>query len=68
LRMDGIWIECKNRLPEPNVDVLIFSETEREKGALIAYIPRGEKYFVGLDEWRYDYVTHWMPLPEPPVD
>lgn len=63
------WISVKERLPE-------------EKGEyFVAYHPcwwddvKYDKRFVGLDTFRgktswarhkFQRVTHWMPLPEPP--
>ena len=64
--MDDRWIGCKDELPEPNVDVYVFCESEREIGVHIAKKLDGTNHFVGSDERRYENVTHWSPLPEPP--
>lgn len=65
------WIPVTERLPEDDippgrkmVTVFVCSEARRAQIASRVYWP--EK-----DEWRWskmmnNYVTHWMPLPEPP--
>lgn len=65
------WIPVTERLPEDDtpqgrkmVTVFVCSEARRVQIASRVYWP--EK-----DEWRWskmmnNYVTHWMPLPEPP--
>ena len=60
------WISVKDRLPEKEDDVLAY---EFRGDVSIAYISGYE--------WRNlesgyvmdaSYVTHWMPLPEPPKE
>ena len=50
------WISTKDRLPELEKEVLVYDSF-------------GNMY-IGLitDGWKGLYVTHWMPLPEPPKD
>lgn len=59
------WISCSERMPEDNVDVLVYDD-----GILIARYNADEKYTSGWMESFECYpltnVTHWMPLPEPP--
>jgi hypothetical protein len=65
------WISVKDRLPEVNVDVIVFNKHRQ----------RFMSHFVGMNtEWlsnkpcavwvddrgAYSDITHWMPLPEPP--
>ena len=53
------WISVKDRLPEVGVEVL----TVNNKGLVsLWYLP---KEVVGTGFWAT--VTHWQPLPEPPV-
>lgn len=61
------WISVKDRLPEENINVLIY-----RRNMMNVYT-----YF-GHGEWEDDYgywtrteddgITHWMPLPEPPKE
>lgn len=55
------WIPVTERLPEPGVDVLA------------AYRDRHINMGTAGDDWleediEYCYITHWMPLPEPPKE
>ena len=58
------WISVKDRLPENDSCILIY---DGDVGICIYY--KGK--FQDFDENGYPfekrYVTHWMPLPEPPV-
>lgn len=68
------WISVKDRLPEENEEVLVFGNILNAPKLL------GVRYRVlGDQDWKYswqgdgyiykqDYVTHWMPLPEPPKE
>ena len=63
------WISVKERLPEDGIPVLIHSA----RGYAIAY--RTEHSHPILGEWIGYYglwgfceVTHWMPLPELPME
>jgi hypothetical protein len=53
------WISVKDRLPNEDENVLTYSSNPFYE---TFYINR----LIGKDEWLYDGVTHWMPLPEPP--
>lgn len=64
----GKWISVKDRLPDSFDVVLVYSdgfisiswrETEKRKNGIVGW------------HWNsypdsFGYVTHWMPLPEPP--
>lgn len=55
------WIRVEDRLPEPGVDVLA------------AYRDRHINMGTAGDDWLEEdiedgYITHWMPLPEPPEE
>jgi hypothetical protein len=60
------WISVKDRLPEKSVPVLICANGHR----VTAYYDKVKKVFrLTEDEDLYylaNYVTHWMPLPDPP--
>lgn len=50
------WIKVTDRLPEEGQAVLCYPE----------YLPA--EYSSYWLQWSEFYVTHWMPLPEPPKD
>ena len=54
------WIPCSERMPEHGNIVLVFNGNSIEIDALAT----GEFDF----ECWCDSVTHWMPLPAPPVE
>jgi len=73
------WISVKDRLPENEVDVLVFNpkdgisigefDLERVHG----YYKKDGTYFITSSGWETEYSwapymcpTHWMPLPQPP--
>lgn len=60
------WISVKDRLPEKSASVLICATGHR----VTAYYDKVKEVFrLTEDENLYyltEYVTHWMPLPEPP--
>lgn len=59
------WIPCSEKLPEDNVDVLVYDD-----GILIARYNSNEEYTSGWMESFECYpltnATHWMPLPATP--
>ena len=59
------WIPCSERLPDDNVDVLVYDDC-----ILIARYNSNEEYTSGWMESFECYpltnATHWMPLPAPP--
>jgi hypothetical protein len=60
------WISCSDRLPEAGMPVLIYACKHR----VTAYYDSCKNLFrlTENDNLYYiaEYVTHWMPLPEPP--
>lgn len=63
------WISVKDRLPEEDVTVLAFinysvDDAKLERIGSAAY--RGKLWLMGSDIYSERFVTHWMPLPEPP--
>lgn len=63
------WINVKNRLPEENLEYLVY--TTDEDGERIVTTDNWNKY---VRQWYIfnngssTTVTHWMPLPEPPKE
>ena len=51
------WIDVKHKMPNGGFDVLVFTDRN-----LIAFDYIVDGYF-----YRHFNVTHWMPLPKPPV-
>ena len=54
------WISVEDRLPEDGVEVLWVYET----GEYVLYAREPDEKIVGMHD---PSITHWMPLPEPPV-
>lgn len=65
-KTDNDWFDATQHMPAENVAVLVFIPAEDN------HITSGmwdvSKKWVLLDEYReVSEVTHWMPLPEPPI-
>ena len=63
------WISVEERLPEPGSIVDIYSESSGRETNIKYWgmsIRGGE--WINQDEYWLDYVTHWMPLPNPPKE
>lgn len=62
------WIPCSERMPEAGMSVLIYAC----KHSVTAYYDNCKNLFrlTENDNLYYiaEYVTHWMPLPEPPKE
>ena len=68
------WISVKDRLPERNVEILTYAIVREEYKNLVL----GEiepQYYVNklydddnfLEDDFTRKITHWMPLPDPPI-
>ena len=63
------WISVKDKLPDEEQKVLCFTCDEE---IVVADFSHFSYDFGELGEWHYwgirppEFVTHWMPLPEPP--
>ena len=75
------WINVKNKLPEPDQEVIVFdNDPGRGIGVTHAwYDPSRNGNDHHLSDWVYEYnrccgdnwldnVTHWMPFPSNPED
>ncbi len=65
------WISVKDRLPEQLKCYLIYS-FDWDDSTCIPYIAwsfynSDGKWVDSIDRSFHNYVTHWMPLPEPPT-
>ena len=66
------WIDIRERLPEEGVPVLLYGIIYTRGGNEYKYIREGVRennnYQDGYCiEWIHG-VSHWMPLPEPPLN
>lgn len=70
------WISVKDRLPEKNGQYIVFGCSDAMKKFLPDCIPiwicdyserNGGWYSIEMNR-TIDYITHWMPLPEPPKE
>ena len=63
------WISVKDGLPREGEDVLVFGYWHEKFQPLMCYLSphrKGEWFTTVAGQQVYE-VTHWMPLPEPPV-
>ena len=64
------WISVKDRMPKPYVDVLVYGTTHTY-GREHTFMK--ESYYCGDDDGYFfcedtdTSVSHWMPLPPPPI-
>ena len=61
-RLSNKWIPVSERLPEDGIDVLVYSEAE-DMIIDIAWYNKIIAKWIGAAQ-----VTHWMPLPSPPIE
>ena len=65
------WIKCSEQLPDDWSEVLFAIKVpESESGCLIrtgSYFEDGMG-FCSFDGVEFEGVTHWQPLPKPPID
>ena len=66
IKPHGTWISCKDRLPEDTTCVLV---TDGESIEITFFDGEEWEMYDGNDEHIciYGGVTHWMPLPIPPL-
>lgn len=71
------WISVDDRLPEIDERVFVYiPKPDNHNNIEIAYISKGNDdypYWVLRDKsqfysTRFHYISHWLPLPEPPKD
>jgi len=65
------WISVGERLPEKHVEVLICTENygKNELGFATVAVWDGSEWIETWDRQKsVHYVSHWMPLPEPPKE
>lgn len=62
------WISVNDRLPECDGKYLVYADWNDwgdNKGVFSCEFATGEWV---VDSDTFDYITHWMPLPEPPKE
>ena len=57
------WINVQDDLPLTEGDVLVYRQSNEGTGVGLAGYING-LWHSSIDNWRWDDVTHWMPLPE----
>jgi hypothetical protein len=68
------WISVKQQMPDVHEEVLVNIVYPIERIEKLAYRFEGNKveWFVLPDPqgyfWNEEWITHWMPLPEPPKE
>lgn len=62
------WIPVSERLPKDGSDILAYYDNKIETRIIPCNYYKGEWYDCIFDTERvFKYITHWMPLPEPPI-
>lgn len=71
----GGWISVKDKLPDRNGLYIVYGQTKAMRELLPDNDPiwmcyyRKDRGFYDTELCRgYDFITHWMPLPEPPEE
>lgn len=64
------WVSVKDRLPEPEENVIIWTKTGCMKYAQYHEDGSVNPWYVYEDNARAwtNVISHWMPLPEPPKE
>ena len=65
------WISVKDRWPDEDVTVLVFINYSIDDAKLLRIVSgayRGKLWLCGQDIYSERFITHWMPLPEPPKE
>jgi len=59
------WISIKDRLPPPEIEVLLF---QPRFGCCVGSLQEWGDFTDCVEGLTMPNVTHWMPLPEPPKE
>lgn len=70
------WISVDERLPEYDVDVLVYAVGNNENSCVVMTSYTHHMYGYNIEGWRSPWqyffyerkITHWMPLPEAPKE
>ena len=73
--VEGNWISVEERLPEFDIDVLVFATGDfRSVITITSYSDHLHGFNIKgwVSPWQYFHknytITHWMPLPQPPEE
>ena len=61
------WISVKERLPEDDLEVMVYTDRYGGRQELAYYVRRVEAWYQNCS-LLIPNVTHWMPKPEPPEE
>ena len=62
------WIPVSERLPEVDVPVLVIGENCYNQKVVVVRHLTDFGWYDENDDYLMAFVTHWMPLPEPPKE
>lgn len=70
------WISVKDRLPEDDVDVIVYAVSNNGGYTMLVTFHTHTLYGFNIDGWASPWqyftrnytITHWMPMPEPPKE
>jgi len=65
-RVGDAWISVDERLPDSGTDVLACGLRQEIMIGCVLHDSKG--YYAENENDELDYVTHWMPLPDPPKE
>lgn len=57
------WIKCSEQMPKERVRVLVYAN----QNIFVADFDMGRWFSNISNSYVLDSITHWMPLPQPPV-
>lgn len=70
------WISVKDRLPEDDVDVIVYAVSNNGGYTIVVTFHTHTLYGLNIEGWASPWqyftrnytITHWMPLPDPPKE
>lgn len=70
------WISVKDRLPEDDVDVIVYAISNNGGHTIVVTFHTHTLYGFNIEGWASPWqyftrnytITHWMPMPEPPKE
>jgi hypothetical protein len=62
------WISVKDRLPEIEIPVLLMDKFKYMEVGWVNHPLQSDLWQVCGCEMNENFITHWMPLPDPPQE